>query len=115
MPSMIALQASSAALSFEASRTSPESSSLISITQPVRASSSRIVLPPGPISMPILSDGIMMRTMRGARGGDGFLHLVEDEQAAFLGLGERLLRDRHRNPGGLQVHLERRDALLGPG
>src|SRR5258708_3453988 len=49
----------------------------------------------------------------GPRLVDDLTHLAEDEQACLAGLGERLTHDLERDALHLDVHLERRDALVG--
>jgi len=48
--------------------TQPESSWSMSSWQPVYSVMRLMFLPPGPMSAPILSDGILMRWVRGAQG-----------------------------------------------
>src|SRR5712692_3411782 len=52
------------------------------------------------------------RQLRSWRADD-VLHRLQDEQARFASLRERLPHDRERDPLDLDVHLQRRDALGG--
>ena len=82
----------------------------------------RIVSPPLPMTAPIFSGSILIASMRGAywesfsRGPvDRLGHLAEDEQAALVGLLERVAQDVERDAGDLDVHLQGGDALRGAG
>ena len=48
-----------------------------------------------------------------ACAGDRLRHLAEDVQTAFLRLSERDAHDLFGDAGDLDVHLQRRDTLLG--
>ena len=50
-----------------------------------------------------------------AAGGQGLGHLVQDVQTAFLGLGQGDFHDLLGDRGDLDVHLQRRDALIRSG
>ena len=47
----------------------------------------------------------------GARLGDRLLELVDDEQTRFLRFRHRFAHDVDRDPGDLDVHLDRGDAV----
>ena len=93
-------------------------SSEMSICVPVSSVSARMVAPPLPITSRIFSGLILMVSMRGqnrqlaARTVQRFLHLAQDVQAAFAGLGQRL-HDFLGDALDLDVHLQGRDAVLG--
>ena len=82
----------------------------------------RIILPPGPMTSRILSTGIRIVTMRGAKAEmfsrdvrERFVHLVEDVQPAAARLLERLAHHLGGDAADLDVHLQRRDAVGGAG
>ena len=98
----------------------PSSSMLISV--PVSAVIWRMTLPPAPMTSRILSTGILIVVMRGAYGlsssrlgADDLGHLAEDVHPGVVRLLERVAHDLGGDPGDLDVHLERRDALGGAG
>src|SRR5947208_2412239 len=51
----------------------------------------------------------------GARGVQGLGHFAENMDAPFLGLAERDPHDLLGDPGDLDVHLQRGDAVIGAG
>jgi hypothetical protein len=81
----------------------------------------RIVLPPGPISRPILSGSICVRNSRGADGDVGAgprnrrEHLPQDFDPRFARLIERRADDLFADAVDLQVELNARDAVLRAG
>ena len=79
-------------------------------------------LPPGPISRPIFSGSIFVRSSRGAHceisgfgRGDRGQHLPQDFDARFAALGQRGLDDLFADAVDLQVELNARDAVLRAG
>ena len=97
-------------------------SSWMSILVPVRSVISRIVLPPPPITAPILSVGIWIVVTRGTvsrisgRGMPSALAIsprmcLRPSRACVQGD----LHDLGRDAGDLDVHLQRGDAVLGAG
>ena len=91
-------------------------------TAPVASWMPRIVLPPGPISRPIFSGSIFVRSSRGAYceiSSFGRVmrdqHLAEDLEAGLAGLVERRPDDLGADAVDLQVELDAGDAVLRAG
>ena len=92
------------------------------MSQPVSSVIERIVLPPGPMMSPDLVDrnvdDVQARSVLreiGPGGVDDGFHLLEDVEAAGLGLSQGLSHDLAGHTLDLDVHLQGGDSVPGTG